>query len=147
MFAQKLLIALLALFAAASGAAWADRGYGGYGGYGGRGGVGVGVYIGGPVVRPYYPGYYARPYYAPRPYYYGAPYYSVPWVAPYYSDPTVVVVPSSPPVYVERGDGGGASPSGDAGQYWYFCRDANAYYPYVKDCPGGWQKVLPRPPE
>jgi hypothetical protein len=26
-------------------------------------------------------------------------------------------------------------------QYWYWCEGANAYYPYVQSCPGGWQAV------
>lgn len=29
--------------------------------------------------------------------------------------------------------------------YWYFCPAYNAYYPYVQDCPSGWQQVLARP--
>lgn len=28
----------------------------------------------------------------------------------------------------------------------YFCRSANAYYPYVSTCTEGWQRVAPRPP-
>ena len=27
---------------------------------------------------------------------------------------------------------------------WYFCAASNAYYPYVQDCPGGWQAVAPQ---
>ena len=27
--------------------------------------------------------------------------------------------------------------------YWYYCEEAGTYYPYVKECPGGWQRVLP----
>src|SRR5207244_506409 len=30
--------------------------------------------------------------------------------------------------------------------YWYFCQSANAYYPYVQQCPEGWQPVVPVPP-
>src|SRR6267143_871780 len=30
--------------------------------------------------------------------------------------------------------------------YWYFCPSANAYYPYVQQCPEGWQAVAPVPP-
>jgi len=29
--------------------------------------------------------------------------------------------------------------------YWYFCPSANAYYPYVQQCPEGWQPVVPQP--
>ena len=30
--------------------------------------------------------------------------------------------------------------------YWYYCTAAGAYYPYVQDCPGGWELVLPTAP-
>jgi len=30
-------------------------------------------------------------------------------------------------------------------QYWYFCSEADAYYPYVSSCPGGWKAVLATP--
>jgi hypothetical protein len=29
--------------------------------------------------------------------------------------------------------------------YWYYCEGANAYYPHVQQCPGGWIKVMPSP--
>ncbi len=29
--------------------------------------------------------------------------------------------------------------------WWYWCRSSNAYYPYVKSCAEGWQKVPPQP--
>ena len=32
-----------------------------------------------------------------------------------------------------------------ADPYWYYCRAANAYYPYVQNCPGGWERYLPSP--
>jgi hypothetical protein len=31
-------------------------------------------------------------------------------------------------------------------EYWYYCQGTAAYYPYVQDCPGGWQPVLPTIP-
>jgi hypothetical protein len=37
----------------------------------------------------------------------------------------------------------GAPPAGTP--FWYFCASANAYYPYVADCPEGWQEVVPEP--
>lgn len=82
----------------------------------------VGVYIGGPVL--WGPMWYPSPYYYP---------------------PQVVVVPApQPPVYIEQAQE--PAPAPDAGQqYWYFCKSAQGYYPYVKECPGGWQKVLPQP--
>ena len=30
--------------------------------------------------------------------------------------------------------------------YWYYCAAAGAYYPYVQNCAGGWEPVLPTPP-
>lgn len=30
--------------------------------------------------------------------------------------------------------------------HWYYCRTSKGYYPYVKDCPVGWEKVSPLPP-
>lgn len=29
--------------------------------------------------------------------------------------------------------------------YWYYCEDANAYYPHVQQSPRGWSKVVPSP--
>ena len=83
---------------------------------------GFGVFIG----PGYWPGYYGYPYY-PSPYYY----------------PPVVAVPAAPPTYVEQGDGEGEGASGSA--YWYYCTKSKAYYPYVKSCPGGWQRVPAQP--
>jgi hypothetical protein len=83
-------------------------------------GVGVPVYWG--------PWYYPPAYYYPPSYYY-PPYYAYP---PAYSAPT----------YIERGDAPAEQPS----QWWYYCADSKAYYPYVKECPGGWQRVAPQPP-
>lgn len=34
------------------------------------------------------------------------------------------------------------SPPADG--WWYYCRSAGAYYPYVKHCAGGWERVSPR---
>lgn len=77
--------------------------------------------------------YFGPPYYYPPPYYY-SPYY--------YPYPPVVVAPApaSPPVYIEQ------APS-TAENYWYYCYRPEGYYPYVKDCPGGWHQVDPQPPD
>lgn len=75
------------------------------------------------------------------------------WVEPvprYYVAP-VVVVPAAPPVYVEQASSGevqapvpqAQAPAND----WYYCAKPEGYYPYVKECPGGWQRVAPRPPQ
>lgn len=71
----------------------------------------------------------------------------VPWgwyyPPPYWYSPPVVVQP--PPVYIERGTAP-AEIDEDA-YYWYHCSRPSGYYPYVKECPGGWQKVVPTPPQ
>ena len=46
-----------------------------------------------------------------------------------------------PQVYVEQPQAQPSQPSG----YWYYCADSRAYYPYVKECPSGWQRVAPQP--
>ena len=57
---------------------------------------------------------------------------------PYYAPPPVVVQPSAPQTYVQSRDTAPAS-------YWYYCQSAKGYYPYVKECPSGWQRVAPQP--
>lgn len=127
----KLLLSLAVLGLMATGSAWADRG--GHGGWHGGGGhVHFGVMIGpwapyswyGP--RVYYPPYY------PYPYSYSYPYYP----------PTVVT--QQPPVYVEQQPPAATAPPQD--NVWYYCEETKAYYPYVKECPSGWQQVEPQPP-
>jgi hypothetical protein len=117
------------LIASMSNAGVAGGGYRGHGGYGWHGNVGVGI-----VVDPFVfaPGYYPRSYYYP-PYYY----------SPYYYPPAVVTVPAEPPVYIERGEA--SEPAPPASASWYYCADPQGYYPYVEQCPGGWQAVAPRP--
>lgn len=81
----------------------------------------------------------AYPYYYPT---YYAPYYS-PYAYPAYY-PVPVVVQQQAPVYVEQNPhpAPSAQPSAPA-NYWYYCADSRAYYPYVRDCPAGWQRVAP----
>jgi hypothetical protein len=77
-------------------------------------------------------------------FYFGAPafwYYPPPY---YYYPAPVVVAPSSPPVYVERGSPQPAPEQAES--YWYYCPETSTYYPYVKQCPGGWQRVVPHSP-
>ena len=57
-----------------------------------------------------------------------------------YDDPPVVVAPS-PQVYVQP-----SPPAQPPPVYWYYCDAAQAYYPYVHQCPGGWRTVTPTPP-
>ncbi len=37
-----------------------------------------------------------------------------------------------------------APPAQSSPQYWYYCASANGY-PYVMNCPKGWQRVAPQP--
>jgi hypothetical protein len=73
----------------------------------------------------------------PYPYYWGPRYYYYP-PPPVYYYPPPVVVERAPPTYIERDDE-------DSQTWWYWCADAKKYYPYVKECPGGWQRVPPQP--
>lgn len=86
--------------------------------------VGVGVYYGPHAYyRPYYRPYYG--YYGPA-YYYGPGYYYAP-PATVYAEPetTVVQAPAN---------------------YWYYCASSKAYYPYVTNCPSGWEAVPAQAP-
>lgn len=85
-------------------------------------GVHIGVYIG--------PSFGWGWYYPPPVYYY-----------PY---PLVVMAPAAPPVYIEQAPAA-AQPEPQA-NYWYYCSNPDGYYPYIKQCPGGWKRVAPLPP-
>ena len=76
---------------------------------------------------------------------------AAPPVVSYYYPPPVYSAPASPPVYVERSDTQPAPQSApqsspQADNSWYYCRDSQTYYPYVKECASPWQRVSPRPP-
>ncbi len=119
---MRIVLAMLVLIMANGLPAHADRG--------GHGHVGVGVAIG--------PGWWGYPYPAypayPYPYY---PYY------PYYYPEPPIIVEKQPDTYIYQ------APQAEEPQYWYFCKDPEGYYPYVKKCPKGWLKVIPpeNPPE
>lgn len=104
-----------------SGSAWADRGR-----HYPHSSVQLGVQIGSPWVFAPYPPY---PYW-PR----------------VYMPPTVIVAPPpAPTVYIEQSAPPVAAvPQLEPG-YWYYCQEAGAYYPHVKQCPGDWRKVSPAP--
>jgi hypothetical protein len=124
--------------------ALAQHYHGGYGGYhGGYAGYHGGYYggwhggWGGPRVGFYFgPGYYPGDYWGYPGYYAGF----YPWgyaaaVDYGYSAP-------APSQYIEQNQAPAASYS------WYRCDSANgAYYPYVKECAGGWTKVAPSAPQ
>lgn len=63
------------------------------------------------------------------------------WLGPYWYPPHYpyypyepVPVVAEPQTYIEQ-----SGPS-----YWYYCEAAKAYYPYVRECPGGWLTVQPQ---
>lgn len=116
----RALIICLSLFGAWSAAvpAWAhDHGHGHH-----RHRPRIGVYFG-----PVWPGSFP-------------PYVHYPHV---YAPPVVVVRPAEPQVYIERAT---SPPAPQDEAVWYYCRGAQSYYPYVKECPGGWERVAPTPP-
>jgi len=86
----------------------------------------VSVFFGPGVVVPFGPfwGPYWEPYWTPYPY------------------PPVIVAPP-PPVYVQPAPPAAAQPPPPS--YWYYCENPQGYYPYVQQCPGGWQQVPARP--
>ncbi|MFL6571404.1 MAG: hypothetical protein ACJ8G4_06610 [Burkholderiales bacterium] len=92
------------------------------GGWHGHSRVIVGFNFGYPVYAPWY-------YYPPPAYYY----------------PPAVYAPPAPTTYVERSDVAEEAPAQPPAT-WYFCRESNGYYPYVKQCPGGWMRVPAQPP-
>ncbi len=111
------------LAALLAGNAWADRGYYRHHHHP-RSSVTLGVYVGDPWI--YSPYYYPYRVYSP----------------PVYVPP--VVVSPAPTVYIEQPAASATSPTLETG-FWYYCKEAQAYYPYVKQCSGAWQKVAPQP--
>jgi hypothetical protein len=123
----KTALILISTLCAVAAAAAADA----RGGFHHRSRVGVGVFIGAPLYPYYYPRYYYPPAYYPGPY-------------AYY--PPTAVSPPAPPVYIEQNPAASApsAPSQSSGAYWYYCRDSQAYYPYVQQCASPWQQVTPQ---
>lgn len=76
---------------------------------------------------------------------FGYPYWGPPWWGPWYYPPPyyypapAVVVPAQPTTYIEKG----SAPAAES--WWYYCDASKGYYPYVKECPSGWQRVPPEP--
>ena len=112
-----IIVLLVGLMAGSNAEA---RGGGHGGGHGPR--IGVGLWLG-PGWWPgwgwpnYYPSYY-----------------------PYYPAEQTIVI-QQPEVYEQP------APRIEQPIYWYFCKEPQGYYPYVKQCPSGWMKVVPTPPD
>lgn len=113
-----LLLALALVFSAIADSALAHGRY--------RSRAHIGLYFGVPLAGW---GWYGSPYYSP--------YY-------YYPPSSVVVVPQAQTYIQQDPPPAAAAPAPQTG-YWYYCADAQAYYPYVKECPAGWQRVTPQP--
>lgn len=101
-----------------------------FGFYSGRG-VGIGVYNN-------YAGFgsyrYFEPYYPLGGYLAASPVFSSP----------MALAPARTPAYIQRTE---VSRPAQVQQknYWYYCRNPEGYYPYVKQCTGDWIKVPPQP--
>lgn len=136
LFVLVLLLALLASSSAwahnrfgswpghGSVGAWRVHGHGHGGGHwhGGHSHGHVGVFIGVPL---------------------GAPWQ----YNPYYTYPPVVAVPATPPVYIQQGLPLQDQQQPKLNSWWYYCKALQGYYPYVKQCPSGWQLVPAQPPD
>jgi len=117
---MKISVAVVAVLMACAAPGQAERFHGGgHGGWGWGPAVGVGLLGLGlwEMSRPYY----------------DYPYYS-------YPAPVVIQQPAAE-VYVQPAPQQPAEMS-----YWYYCQNPQGYYPYVRQCPGGWMKVVPSPP-
>lgn len=132
MFAPVACVLIMLGFVASGSALAGPRGHGGH--------VRFGVFVGAPIGWGY--GFYG-------PSYYYNPYYN-PYYSPYSYYPPAVAVPYSPPTYIEQGIPQAAPAPAQASpspaSYWYYCAESKSYYPYVNQCPGGWQRVSPTPP-
>lgn len=99
------------------GGGWRPAAYGPYGPGWGPGWRGNWGYPGG--------------YYGPYAGYYGPPavVYASPPIVTYASPPQPMVLAAQPEPAV-----------------WYYCEASGKYYPYVQECPTGWQKQAATPP-
>jgi hypothetical protein len=135
------MLAIIVAGALATTPSWADRGGGGHGGGNGHFWGPFGFLLGTAIL--YSAVQQPRTvYYAPSPVVYAPPVYAQPYyVEPAYVSPPVVALPPAPP-YVAQG----LPTETPGGQWWYLCKKPSGYYPYVRECPSGWEKVSPTPP-
>ena len=64
--------------------------------------------------------------------------FGYPWGWPYYYYPVPIYV--EPVTYIEQGNDAPV----EAERWWYYCGSSTSYYPYVRECPTGWERVPPR---
>lgn len=89
---------------------------------------------------------YGFPIHLPR--YFPAPVYSFPryaFPAPVHVYPTAVIRHYPSPVYIEQSVAPAEPAPPQAQNDWYYCADSRMYYPYVRECAGGWQRVPAQP--
>ncbi|MCC7311285.1 MAG: hypothetical protein IT510_08600 [Sulfuritalea sp.] len=82
------------------------------------------------------------------PLYFPAPVYSFPryaFPAPVQVYPSAVIRHYPSPVYIEQSIAPLETAPPQAQHEWHYCADSRMYYPYVRDCPGGWQRVPVQP--
>lgn len=105
-------------------------------------GFGIGV---GPFVYPY-PSAYSRNYY---------PVSNYPYQSMYYPEVMVGTVDTPTPVYVRRTEVVSTRPLQSSqiqpevstnGSDWYYCHNPDGFYPAIKACPSGWQRVPAQAP-
>lgn len=124
-----------------SAGAWADRGRS-------HVGVGIGFSFGSP-----WGGFHPRAFhhrgFGHWPYY-RDPFYSWhrydPYYGPYYGPPRHDRRPSRNRVEHVPPPGANAPVTTPPKPVWYYCAQADGYFPYVQDCPEGWQSVSAEPP-
>lgn len=135
------MLVLVVFGALASSSAMAQhRGHGFSRGHSHGGHARIGISLGIPVFAAsyYYSPYYAHPAFSYR--------------APVYVYPSAEYRLTAPVEYVERGVAQAppsqtqAQTQGQTAGYWYYCTASATYYPYVNECPSGWQRVPAQPP-
>lgn len=138
---SKLFMAtiILTLFAAAQTASASERHF-----HGPRISFGFGIGFG-PFGHPY-PSTYGRNYYQ-------APYY--PYQSVYYPAVMVSTIVTPAPVYVRQSEIVSTRPVQSTqiqpevranGGDWYYCHNPDGFYPSIKACPSGWQRVPAQAP-
>jgi hypothetical protein len=77
--------------------------------------------------------------------YYDNPYYGYPYY-PYNDGTPVIVEQPATKLYMQPAPQQTFPSQLEEPIYWYYCQNPQGYYPYVKQCPKGWMKVVPSPP-
>ena len=131
---MKKLLTVLLLTIASTNPAMADGAYGHGGGHGVSGHGGGGEHGGGGGAWWIIPALIG-----------GTLIYELSQPQPAYSQPATIYVEPQPQIYGPRTTYAPEVPSSVA-QSWYYCASSNAYYPYVRSCPDGWQAVPTTPP-